>query len=43
MTQLSPKGLRSVEDLAARTGFNRDAVTSMLASILAGRGGMGSV
>jgi hypothetical protein len=40
MTQLSPKGLRAVEDVAARTGFSRDAVTSMLASIMAGGGGM---
>jgi Short C-terminal domain len=40
MTQLSPKGLRAVEEIAHRTGFSRDAVTSMLFSIVAGRGGM---
>jgi hypothetical protein len=40
MTQLSPKGLRAVEEIAQRTGFSRDAVTSMLFSITAGRGGM---
>jgi hypothetical protein len=40
MTQLSPQGLRSVEEVAARTGFSRDAVTSMLASMMAGGGGM---
>jgi Short C-terminal domain len=40
MTELSPSGLRSVEEVAARTGFSRDAVTSMLASMMAGRGGM---
>ena len=40
MTQLSPKGLGAVEEIAHRTGFSRDAVTSMLFSIVAGRGGM---
>jgi hypothetical protein len=40
MTQLSPKGLRAVEEIAHRTGFSRDAVTSMLFSIVAGRGRM---
>ena len=33
MTQLSPKGLRAVEEIAHRTGFSQDAVTSMLFSI----------
>jgi hypothetical protein len=40
LTQLSPKGLRAVEDTARRTGFSQDAVTSMLVSIVNGRGGM---
>jgi hypothetical protein len=40
MTQLSPKGLRTVEEIAHRTGFSQDAVTSMLVSIVRGRGGM---
>jgi hypothetical protein len=40
MTQLSPKGLRAVEEIARRTGFTEDAVTSMLFSMVAGRGGM---
>lgn len=40
MTQLSPEGSRAVEDVARRTGFSSDAVTSMLLSIIAGRGGM---
>jgi hypothetical protein len=40
MTQLSPIGLRAVEEIARRTGFSRDAVTSMLFSIVASRGGM---
>ena len=40
MTQLSPKGLRAVEEIAHRTGFSQDAVTSMLFSIVGGRGGM---
>jgi len=40
MTQLSPKGLRAVEEIAPRTGFSQDAVTSMLVSIMGGRGGM---
>jgi hypothetical protein len=39
MTELSPRGLRAVEEIAMRTGFTQDAVTSMLFSILAGRGG----
>ena len=38
MTQLSPKGLRAVEEIARRTGFSQDAVTSMLVSMVAGRG-----
>jgi Short C-terminal domain len=40
MTQLSPKGLRAVEEIARRTGFSQDAVTSMLVSVVSGRGGM---
>jgi hypothetical protein len=40
MTQLSPKGLRAVDEIAHRTGFSQDAVTSMLFSMMAGRGGM---
>jgi hypothetical protein len=40
MTQLSPKGLRAVEEIARRTGFSQDAVASMLVSIMGGRGGM---
>jgi hypothetical protein len=40
MTQLSPKGLRVVEEIAHRTGFTQNAVTSMLVSIARGRGGM---
>jgi hypothetical protein len=40
MTQLSPKGLRAVEEIAHRTGFSQDAVTLMLFSIVSGRGGM---
>ena len=40
MTQLSPKGLRAVEVVANRTGFIEDAVTSMLFSVIAGRGSM---
>jgi hypothetical protein len=39
MTQLSPKA-SAVEEIAHRTGFSRDAVTSMLSSIVAGRGGV---
>jgi Short C-terminal domain len=40
MAQLSPKGLHAVEEIVHRTGFSQDAVTSMLSSIAAGRGGM---
>jgi hypothetical protein len=40
MSQLSPEGRRAVEDVARRMGFSPDAVTSMLFSIMAGRGGM---
>ena len=40
MSQLSPKGLRAVEEIGRRTGFSHDAVTSMLLSIVSGRGGM---
>jgi hypothetical protein len=40
MTQLSPRGLRAVGEIANRTGFTKDAVTSMLFSVIAGRGRM---
>jgi hypothetical protein len=40
MPQLSPEGRRAVEDVARRMEFSADAVTSMLFSIIAGRGGM---
>jgi hypothetical protein len=40
MPQLSSEGRRAVEDVARRMGFSPDAVTSMLFSIVAGRGGM---
>ena len=40
MTQLSPKGLRAVAVVSNRTGFIEDAVTSMLFSVIAGRGSM---
>lgn len=40
MPQLSPEGLRAVADIAQRTGFSQDAVTSMLFAVIAGRGGM---
>ncbi len=40
MTQLSRRGLRAVEEIARRTDFSQDAVTSMLVSIMAGRGAM---
>jgi hypothetical protein len=40
MTQLSPKGLGAVEEIGYRSGFSQDAVTSMLCSIMVGRGGM---
>jgi Short C-terminal domain len=40
MPQLSPEGHRVIEDVALRTGFSPDAVTSMLFSVMAGRGGM---
>jgi len=36
---LSPEGLRAVEEIAHRTGFSPAAVTSMLFSMIAGRGG----
>jgi Short C-terminal domain len=39
-TQLSPRGLRAVGEIANRTGFTEDAVTSMLFSVIAGRGRM---
>jgi hypothetical protein len=40
MSRLSPEGHRAIEDVALRTGFSPDAVTSMLLSVMAGRGGM---
>jgi hypothetical protein len=40
MPQLSPDGLRAVADIAQRTGFNADAVTSMLYAVIAGNGRM---
>ena len=40
MAQLSQTGLRAVEEISQRTGFSRDAVTSMLFSLAAGGGGM---
>jgi hypothetical protein len=40
MTQLSPKDLRAVEEIGRRTGFSQDAVTSMLLSVVSGRGRM---
>jgi hypothetical protein len=40
VTQLSPKGLCAVEEIAHRTGFSQDAVSSMLVSIARDRGSM---
>jgi len=40
IAQLSPEGLRAVDKIAHRTGFSPAAVTSMLFSLIAGRGGM---
>lgn len=40
MRQLSPAGQQAVNDIAQRTGFSPDAVTSMLYSMLAGNGSM---
>jgi hypothetical protein len=40
MTPLSPKGARAVKEVANRTGFDPDAVTSMLLSVVAGHGRM---
>jgi len=40
MPQLSAEGRRAVEDVARRTGFGPEAVTSMLFSIMVGRGRM---
>ena len=40
MKQLSQRGLRAVGEIANRTGFTEDAVTSMLFSVIAGRGSM---
>jgi hypothetical protein len=40
MVQLSQTGLRAVEEIAQRTGFSRDAVTSMLFSLMGGGRGM---
>jgi hypothetical protein len=42
MAQLSPKGLRAVEEIAQRAGFSQEAVTSMLLSMVSGRGGASS-
>jgi hypothetical protein len=40
MAQISPEGLRAVEEIAHRTGFSPDAVSTMLMSVIAGRGRM---
>jgi hypothetical protein len=40
VSRLSPEGHRVIEEVAIRTGFSPDAVTSMFFSIVAGRGGM---
>ena len=40
MPQLSPEGEKAVADMARRTGFSPDAVTSMLFAVIAGRGRM---
>ncbi len=40
MSQLSPAGLQAVNDIAQRTGFSPDAVTSMLYSVINGNGSM---
>ena len=40
MPELSPEGLRAVNDIAQQTGFSPDAVASMLVSVIAGRGTM---
>lgn len=40
MSRLSPEGHRVIEDVALGTGFSPAAVTSMLFSVMAGRGGM---
>ncbi len=40
MPKLSSEGLRAVADIAQRTGFSPDAVTSMLFAVIAGNGGM---
>jgi hypothetical protein len=40
MRQLSPAGQQVVSDLAQRHGFSRDAVRSMLESLITGRGTM---
>jgi len=40
MTRLSPKIIRAVEEIAHRASFSQEAVTSMLFSIVGGRGGM---
>jgi hypothetical protein len=40
MPKLSPEGLRAVADIAQRTGFSPDAVTSMLFAVIAGNGSM---
>jgi Short C-terminal domain len=40
MRQLSPAGQQAISDLAQRHGFSRDAVRSMLESLINGRGSM---
>src|SRR4051794_18579662 len=40
MNKLSPAGEQTIDQLAARYGFSREAVTTMLESLARGRGGM---
>ena len=40
MAQLSPAGIRAVQDIAQRHGFSFDAVQSMLISVINGNGSM---
>ena len=40
MRQLSPAGQQAISDLAQRHGFSRDAVLSMLESIINGNASM---
>jgi hypothetical protein len=40
LPELSPGGRKTVEEIAGRTGFSVDAVTTMLMAVAAGRGGM---